>query len=723
MDKIIAQRLNIGQQPTYDAEFAAKIAKAARDYIQAGLQTLEYYVTDLDAANDMVQCYAPVDSKKYQQQNYDRNKASNFIHPMAATEITTLTTFVSQILFGSQTSRRVEARKDEDEKAADAMNELLQWNDDQQPTYAQGYLWIWDSLTFNRGVMYDHWKNIQTVEMEEVEEIDPTSDKVEPTEENPNPEPKKYKRWRKVRKNVAGFTKVDMISPYDFIADPMLPLLRFQEGRFAGHRIMIPWQELLRRSKLPVDDYEYVLPATVEKLKNRPTAGGSRVTNAMTQPSGGSRSRSFYERTRRGNPAGYEGGTEAVNKEDGGIIECFCVYFKIAPKVYDIFNDDELEIIEILMGGEMEILSLNVTTNKHDEYPYCVGEARPNAHYQFSASWALIIKPIQDYVDYLKGRHQESLARTSGNIFIADLSKVDMASFTDPDKDGLIIPLTAEGQGTPIDQVIKQVAVNDTTAHFHDEMAMWMQTAEQTTGAHAFVQGATEDTGQTATQFAGVQQMATGRISSLARLLSMMALVPQTRRLVCNFQQFAPDEMTLRITGNSTDFDADDSQQKFVTIYRDAKEYDPADPKSQQPDIQAEFDIRPHDGSLPGTDARKVAAMSRAIEAFSSNPNFAPMFDETQPGALNIKKIFYESLKGSGLQVRNYIITKDQAQKNLMAKMQAQGMPIQQPPAGQESAPGASPQPMQVAPGVSIPGAGLPKQPTAQPPAPGPGMV
>ena len=712
MDPSIAHRLDV-KSKAHDPAMYLKIAKAARDYINTGLQTLEYFVTDLDTANDMVQCYAPVNKNDWgsARGTMNRNSPQNFIHPMASTEITTLATFISQILFGASTARRVEPRKDEDEKGADMMNELLQWNDDQQPTYLQGYLWIWDALTFNRGIMYDHWQNLYQTKLEEVEEPDPTGKK------------KTHKRWRKTKEKIAGFNKVDLVSPYDFICDPMLPILRFQEGRFAGHRIMIPWQELSRRAQLPVTDYPYVLPGVVEKLKNRPTAGGSRVTNAQSQATEGSRSRSFYERTRRGNPAGYEGGTEAVNKEDGGIIECFCLYVRVPPKTYGLFEDSEPEIIEFLLGGEQEILSVNITTNLHDEYPYAVGEARPNAHYQFGSSWALIIKPIQDYVDYLKRRHQESLARTSGNIFIADPTKVDIDAFTDPEKDGLIIPITAEASGAPIDSIIKQVAVNDTTARFNEEMAMWMQTAEQTTGAHAFVQGKTDDPGQTATQFAGVQQMATGRISSIARILSTLALVPQTRRMVSNFQQFMPDEMTIRVTGNSIDFDADDATGSYLTVRRDNEEFPPADERHHLPDIQGQYDIRPHDGSLPGTDARKVAAMTRALEMFSSNPAFAEMFDDTIPGALNAKKLVYESLKASGMMVRNFVVNKEQAQANLAAKAAAQGSPIGQPlqpPQPGAPAPQMAPPPMKVGGGETMPGAGLPKQPTASPAPVGP---
>jgi hypothetical protein len=202
--------------------------------------------------------------------------------------------------------------------------------------------------------------------------------------------------------------------------------------------------------------------------------------------------------------------------------------------------------------------------------------------------------------------------------------------------------------------------------------------------------------------------------------------------MVENFKQFLPNEMTIRITGNSTDFDADDPQKKYLTIIRDKDVYaegeETADPiKFEWPDIQADFDIVPHDGSLPGTDARQVAALSRAMEVFSSSPDMATkLFDDTVPGSLNIRKIAYEAFKKSGLKLRNFVITKDQAQKNIIEKMRTQGVPVppgmEQPDQGGQP-PGPGPASIPMGGGIRMPGAGLPPQPTAQPALPSPASV
>src|SRR5687767_7628992 len=115
MDRILARRLD-EDSPLYESELYRNLAKTAKDYITAGTQALDYHTPDLDAANDIVNCYAPGLKTDFEK---NRIAPERFRHPMGATEITTLATFISQILAGGQTVRRVEPRNPEDEEKAD----------------------------------------------------------------------------------------------------------------------------------------------------------------------------------------------------------------------------------------------------------------------------------------------------------------------------------------------------------------------------------------------------------------------------------------------------------------------------------------------------------------------------------------------------------------------------------------------------------------------------
>lgn len=710
-----------GDNPFYDAEFAKKISQTATDYINAGLAALNYFTPDFDAATDIVDMHQPVEGGPDAFQKLDRNSALNFRHPLGFTEMVTLTTFVAQILFGGEQARSVKPQGPDDEEAAKSINALLAWNDAKLGIYLQGWLWCWAAIVYNRGVWYESPGQDVTTEKEQVEEDDFTKPKVPVINRNGttrmrNGEPvleyQKRTRWR-TKRTYSGFhNRVDLVSPYDFISDPTLPPTRFQEGRFAGHRVVIPWIELKRRSELDPSHDDYVLPHVVEKIKNQK---GQATTPIGASNGGVNTSRTYYERTARmaqaagvAGAAGLVPGADSVNKDDGGNVECFSLIIRAAPKTVHLYDDEELELIQILTVNNTDVLSVNVRNNNHDEFPYAVGEGRPNAHRQFSPGWALAVKPVQDRVDDLNRTHSQAQKRM-GNILVVDNTKCNTANLLSPDKNGLLIERTQEGKGAPKEDLVFQIPVTDTTASYVDEMVGWVKTAENTTGAHAQVQGQTEDPSQTATQFSGVQEMAAGRISSVARLLSEQAITKQTRRFYKNFAQFMPDEQIVEALGKGAEINPDQPVEKFTVIQREM--------------IQGEYTVVPHDGSLPGAEAKEVAAASRAIEA-AQNPMFASAFDVTLPGALDPVKILRSILDKSGLNVQEFSVTREQAQQNLMARNLSQGMPtpgMAPPPANVVNMPPTEPVPtVETGAGPITSASQLPPLPGATPPRPNP---
>lgn len=143
MDPVLARRLEA------DKEFSGKITKLVKDYATHGFNAVANWSGEFDVAMDMINCYAPMTSKDFSA--LEKGHPKRFVLPMTATQITTMTTFVAQMLFGSDQPHKVEGRGPEDEMAAEHLNTLLKWNAEQQPMYLTGYLWVQDALTFNRG--------------------------------------------------------------------------------------------------------------------------------------------------------------------------------------------------------------------------------------------------------------------------------------------------------------------------------------------------------------------------------------------------------------------------------------------------------------------------------------------------------------------------------------------------------------------------------------------
>lgn len=635
MDRVIEHRLR-------DDEVRKSVTTLVKDYLELGLNNVEYWTGEWDYAHDMLMSYAAMDKEDFEK--LVKGHPKRFILPMTATQLTTMATFIAQVLFGDDRPHKVEGRGPEDEVPAEHVNTLLKWNAEQQPTYLLGYLWVLDALTYNRGIFYNSWQPIWRPVREQVlTEI--------PGEFDENGEPAVYWQMRTRSRAIGGFCKLELVSPYDWFCDPGVPLHKFQEGRFAGHRFRIAHAELERRSKLPSDDPAYVMPSAVANLRDRKRPGSfaSNLGGAGFNRSEGKMSRSAYERQRTSGPLT----GETANHADKGMIECVELWVKLRPRDYGFYDGDETVVFQIILGAGEVVLAVNESTYDHGMFPYSVGEGRPSGHYQHSPSWAYMLKGLQDHVDYLKNRHQEALQRTIGNVFIVDPDKVDTEDFMNPDKEGMLIELKPGASGD-MNSAIKQVAIKDLTEHFPSEAQMFMNFAENVTGANNYMQGAPGVSGS-ATEFAGTQQMAAGRMSSVARLLSVQGVTPQTRQIVSMFQQFLEEPQRVRYAPDPMSSPETMTGMTSLEISADT--------------IQGEFDFIPTDGTLPTGDAKQVAAISALLQSAAAFPQvFTPA-----PGNLDPKALIMAGARAAGLKdLERYKYTEDSFNQGVQAEVQGQ---------------------------------------------------
>lgn len=734
MDRILAEKLN------QDVNFQRKLAKLVSSYIDAGTKTLNYYIDEFDTAHDVFNCYARLTRDDLEK--LDRGHPRRFVLPMTATQITTMATYVAQILYGGPSPHVVDAMHEADEQTADLVNQLLAWNATQNKAFLTGFLWIQDIFTYNRGIQYEEWSPLTKMDFEEYEAEDTTAEDIESPEmeDDPDAEPDPitgeqpqrpamdyepalnaagfqdtdpetqqpavnaiprmvkskptYTKYHKVKTEIGGYVKFYVVSPYDFICDPMMPLYRQDEMRYMGHRSLIPWTELYERSRLDVDDQRYVSAVAVERLKKK-ARNNAIIPSEMTQAglsAAGFMSRTRYDRVRSIVP----GNAIVADNKDGGVIDVMNLWIKLIPKEYGFDDSEEVEFYNILVGNQKEVLAINQGPYKHDQFPYAIAEGRPSAHYQFSPGWSLIIRGLQDLADYLNDKHQEALARTTGNIYLYDPSKVDFEDFMNPNKIGLGIALKPEAAGEPLNQCIVQVPMQDYTKGFYQEMEQAFDIAETTTAANSAMQGE-PDVNKPATTSASAQQMAAGRLTSIARMIDMQALsggTGQTMRVVNDFQQFMPDNMVVRIQGDDAEYRPEFKGKKSVVLNRDM--------------IQMDFEVKAHDGTMPGTDTRAVAAGTRLLEAAQAMPQLFTPSD----GNIDLRELVKWIARKSGLPMDNFIFTPESAATAVQAQP-PQGMPPQSPN-GQAPPQGAPPQ--QVGGGLTIPQAGPSSIPSASPP-------
>lgn len=675
-----------------DEEFRKNLGKVVKDYITFARTTLDYYTADFDAAHDVLMCYSTLTKADYVK--VAKGHPRRFVLPMTATHVHTMTSFVANALFGAGTPHKVDSGGPNDEHAAVMMNSLLEWNAEQQQAgiFQLGWLWVENGFVYNRGVAYDCVQPIfkDRWEVQDQPIVDEAGNEVvDPLTGLPQTEQVEVK----TRTRIGDYCRIELVSPYDFYVDPQVPLYRMQEGRFAGHRITKAWTELQARTQLDPEDSMYLSARGVQELKKKPNKG---LTYPSTGNVGGSSgddltSRTAYERGKASSP-----NDQRADSKDPGNVDFAEMWVRLVPADYEIDDRTEPQVFQITIGNEREVLSVNESTYEHGMFPYSVIEPRPSSFYQYAPSWVMLLKNLQDYTDYLKNRHQEAVSRTIGNVFAIRSQFVDVQDFEDPEKEGKFINILPEAGATPINDLVKQIPVVDTTANFMNEMRGFVNFAESASGASSQMQGQVGGQDSTATAAAIAAQGGSSRLGTITKLISVQALLPQTRRIVSNFQQFYDGDLHRRVTAG--DFNMGDNDDDTVTITPDS--------------IQGAFSFRPHDGTLPGPDAKKTAAAARIVELLAM-PQFA---DVTKPeiGNINPRKVFFDLIRGVGGKPELYRYTQqditrkaEQMAADTMAQTQAPIIAAGTLPPGATPPGGPPPVPAKAGPPQGNPAVGM----------------
>lgn len=611
-----------------DEEFRKGVEKIATDYWTVGYQEVTQNAPYYDAANDMLQAVRPQTQKDFEA--VAKGMMPRFMLPIATTHNDTMAKHIVEVLCGDRHPNKVIGRAPEDDAPAEHMNALLAWQADQQQMYQLYYLWIQDGITYNRGIVYESWHTVSRVLTEtvdeptgEVEMDEETGELVEVTEEVE----------RRTRKDVASFTKLSLVSPYDFVVDPTLPSRLFQEGRFAGHRVLVSYEDLVRRTKLKPSHPEFILPSAVRKLKQKNKRGITSLTQTAATASANTKG-SLLSPTAMSRKKSIDTALNGTQNTPG-MFWLQEMWVKLVPADHGLGDDEQPRIFQMVLLDGKHLCALHESTYNHNEFPYSVCEPRPSAHEHVGPSWMLMLKPVQDYIDFLKDKHQEAINRTIGNVIAANPAYIDLEQFTDPDKEGKIIEILPEGQDKPIGDIIKQIPIQDVTARFPAEMSGFVALGQTVTGATGEMQGFGSQA-DSASQFVGQQKLASSRLSVIAKLISDQGVRTQTMHMVENFLQFWDDEMYLKVKGSTYDMDPYFNEDPRAIV----------NPET----IMGDFDFVTSDGTMPTGDMQKIAGLTKILEMMAVMPNmFAPGVGNIDP-----RRVSMDYLKTVGANVENY---------------------------------------------------------------------
>lgn len=480
-------------------------------------------------------------------------------------------------------------------QAVEALMDYQMMNGNMMPYM---YTWIYDALKYGYGVTCCWWdEKIEVVtELQEQPQMDEMG---LPTGRN-----EKIQIPQLVR-TYSG-NRLLNIQPQDFIWDTRYPVREFQRGEFAGRRIKLGWNEVVRREKRG-----YYM--NIEEIKSERTEDFwfvDRGSSKLDRPDS------------TAGPTEFGLATAGMNVKHPMVVDALELCVEIIPKEWGLgFSDWPEKWVFTVTADYTVLFGVQPLGAYHCSYPYNVIPLEPEGYGLTTRGLPEVLDPVQNTIDWLLNSHFYNVRAALNNKFVVDPSKVVMKDVMNPLPGG-IIRLKPEAYGQDTRLAMTQMQVTDVTQGHLAGLNLMFGIGERAGGVNDQVMGMLDTGGRkTATEVRSSTSFSINRLKTMAEYASATGMDPLSRMMVQNSQQYYDMEMQFKIAGDllqqSGPLGGNQGQQTGSNGYVNVN-----------PDMIAGFyDFVPVDGTLPIDRMAQVNLWKEMLQAVLTVPQIGMQYD------------------------------------------------------------------------------------------------
>lgn len=503
--------------------------------------------------------------------------------PYSYAVLLTLHTYLTSTFLGRNPVLQYEARHGEGQDKVMAVEAVM----DHQLVTGQMlvplYLWLMDAPKYGLGVLASHWCEESVVTTEAGEE-DVTYFGI--------PTGRKHMVKRTMR--IPGYkgNKVFNVRPQDWFPDPRVSTARFQEGEFAGRRVEVGWNTILKRQ---AEGRYYNVDVLKNKLKVKFDEHRDRGSSQLVLPDGMD---TFYI------PA--QGGSDAQPREIKNFVELFELQIELVPKEWKFGTSTTPEKWVITVANGEVIVSIEPLGLYHDKFTFDVLEHEVEAYALSKRSMLEVLDPLNNTLTWLFNSHMHNVRKVLNDQLIVDPSGVVMKDLTDPGA-GRLVRLKPEAYGKDVRMYVHQLQVQDVTQnHLRDAMLV-AEMMQRISGVVENVMGMQGGGRKTATEVRTTSAFSMNRLKTVAEYASAMGFAPWAQKLLQTTQQKYTGEQMFRIAGD---------------LMRTKS------PMRVRPeDIAGAYDFVPVDGTMPVDRYAQAMLWKEMLSVFMSSKQPMPGID------------------------------------------------------------------------------------------------
>ena len=469
--------------------------------------------------------------------------------PYSYAMLLTAHTYYTSVFLARDPIFQMKGRHGEAQDAETAIEALLDYQLMAGENMIPLFIWLMDVGKYSHGVLGHYWDK---------EEFTITKQVDQPKTFLGIPLPGTSERVT-VSEQVTGFegNKLFNIRPHDFLPDPRVPLVRFQEGEFCIVYDKVGWGKIVSGAA----QGRYFNLKALDKEGNgslRDTGSVGHDTNLPGEDI------SYYD----------------DDKAHPSTLDLEEFHWTCVPSELGIGKSTRMEKWVFSIANGRVIIGAQPLGLMHNRYPFDVIPFEVEGYNMFNRSMLEVLDPLNKTMEWLFNSHFYNVRAALNNMFLIDPSRVNQRDLEDPGP-GKMVRLKPAAYGQDVRTLMTQFAVQDITRGNLNDSAMVEQLAQRVTGVNDNVMGSVNSGGRkTATEIRSSTTFGVNRLKTNCEWFSATGFSPLAQKLAMSTQQLYTSERKYRIVGDQAQFG-----QAYLNITPD--------------NIQGFFDFVPVDGTMP----------------------------------------------------------------------------------------------------------------------------
>lgn len=542
----------------YDSPKHKKLRDALRNRIQASRRKLADWEKKWRESEDMYYAYVKEtdeDAVRRAARDAGKPQYTTITIPYSYAILLTAHTYWASVFLGRSPVLQFNGRHGEAEEQVQCIDALVDYQVTVGGMLPVFYHWLLDYGRFGYGVVGHYWcrekhkrtrlttgpKRVSGIEVpfttttnREVEEID-------------------------------GYigNRLYNIAPRDFIWDPRVSLINFQDGEWAGRAIRIGWNQVVRRER---EGYYFNVSELARSSRNYADCriGGSQKATYPAESGDFS----------------YSDDGLRISNTRPAIIDGYEIVMEVIPREFGLGDNDYPEKWVFTLAFDDVIIGCQPLDEYHGKFPYAVQAYECDPYVLAPRGLLELLKPLNEVLDWLFNSHIFNVRSALNNNWIVDPSKVVLRDLKDSGP-GKLIRLLQSSYGTDVRTALMQIPIQDVTRQHLQSLQGIMDMVQRVSGVSDALMGMTQPQRKTATEVRTTSTAGINRLKTSTEYNSALGWSPLSQMIVQSSQQHYDVTLKLRIVGDL----ANNAQPMWLMVT----------PES----IQGFFDLIPVDGTLP----------------------------------------------------------------------------------------------------------------------------